>query len=144
MTLIAVLIYKNKVYIGHIGDSRVYRIRKNIIRQLTKDHSYVQALVDNGSITKEEAINHPQRNVLLRVVGCEKNEEPDIITKGFLKDDFILICTDGLTNMMDSFEIYDTVLKNKRNVKLACTKLVEESNARGGYDNISVILISND
>ena len=143
-TLIVVLIYRNKVYIGHIGDSRVYRIRKNIIRQLTKDHSYVQALVDNGSLTKEEAINHPQRNVLLKVVGCEKNEEPDIITKGFLKDDFILICTDGLTNMMDSYEIYDTILENKKDVKKACSKLVAESNARGGYDNISVILISND
>ena len=68
-TVITVIIYKNKVYIGHIGDSRVYRIRKNIIRQLTKDQSYVQALVDNGSITKEEAKNHPQRNVLLKSFG---------------------------------------------------------------------------
>ena len=143
-TLIVVIVYRNKICIGHIGDSRVYRIRKNIIRQLTKDHSYVQALVDNGTITKDEALDHPQRNVLLKVVGCEKNEEPDILTKGFLKDDYLLICTDGLTNMMDAREIYDLILENKSNVKLACQKLVKESNERGGYDNISVILISND
>ena len=143
-TMIAVLTYHNKVYIGHIGDSRVYRIRKNIIRQLTKDHSYVQALVDNGSITKEEAMEHPQRNVLLRVLGCEKNEGADIITKGFLKDDFILICTDGLTNMMDTKDIYDTIVRNKNNVKVACEKLIKEANELGGFDNVSAILISND
>lgn len=143
-TLITVIAYKNKIYIGHIGDSRVYRIRKNVIRQLTKDQSYVQALVDNGSITKEEAQNHPQKNVLLKVLGCEKNVEPDIITKGFLKEDIILICTDGLTNMVDTKEIYDMVIANKDDVKLACQKLVNEANENGGYDNISVVLISKD
>ena len=140
-TLITVIVYKNKVYIGHIGDSRVYRIRKNIIRQLTKDHSYVEALVQNGSITKEEARNHPQRNVLLRVLGCEKNVEPDIITKGFLKDDILLICTDGLTNMLETDEIYSMIIENKDNPENGCINLLDEANSRGGYDNISIILI---
>ena len=143
-TVITAITYKNKVYIGHIGDSRVYRLRKNIIRQLTKDQSYVQALVDNGSITKEEAENHPQKNVLLKVLGCEKDTEADIITKGFLKEDILLICTDGLTNMMDTREIYDMIMENKNDVKIASEKLVMEANKRGGYDNISVVLISND
>lgn len=142
-TLITIIAYKNKVYIGHIGDSRVYRIRKNIIRQLTKDHSYVEALVQNGSITKEEARNHPQRNVLLRVLGCEKNVEADIITKGFLKEDVLLVCSDGLTNMIDVDEIYDFVNENKENPEDGCKKMLEEANSRGGYDNISIILISN-
>ena len=142
-TLITIIAYKNKVYIGHIGDSRVYRIRKNIIRQLTKDHSYVEALVQNGSITKEEARNHPQRNVLLRVLGCEKNVEADIITKGFLKEDVLLVCSDGLTNMIDVDEIYDFVNENKGNPEDGCKKMLEEANSRGGYDNISIILISN-
>ena len=140
-TVITVITHKNKVYIGHIGDSRAYRIRKNIIRQLTKDQSYVQALVDNGSITKEEAINHPQRNVLLKVLGCERDVEPDIITKGFLKDDILLLCTDGLTNMVDTDVIYDMATEKKDNIKLACESLVDEANKNGGYDNISVILI---
>ena len=89
-------------------------------------------------------MNHPQRNVLLKVLGCEKNEEPDIITKGFLKDDIVLICSDGLSNMLDMYDLYDLVLQNRNNVKSACSKLVKEANERGGYDNISVILISND
>lgn len=141
-TLITAIAYKNKIFIGHIGDSRLYRIRKNIIRQLTKDQSYVQALVDNGSITKEEAQNHPQKNVLLKVLGCEKNVEPDIITKGFLKDDIILICTDGLTNMVNTEDIYNMIVSNKDDVKLICEKLVNEAIENGGYDNISVVLIS--
>ena len=65
-----VIIYNNKVFIGHVGDSRVYRVRKNIIRKLTQDHSYVEKLVRDGSITKEEAFNHPNKNMLLKAVGC--------------------------------------------------------------------------
>ena len=91
-TVILAITFGNRVYIGHIGDSRLYRIRKNIIRQLTTDHSYVQALLKEGTITKEQAYNHPQKNILLKVVGCEPYIEPDILVKGFLKDDVLLIC----------------------------------------------------
>ena len=86
--------------------------------------------------------NHPQKNVLLRVLGCEKNVEPDIITKGFLTDDVLLICSDGLTNMLETDEIYDIVIENKDDPENGCKKLLEEANSRGGYDNISIILIS--
>ena len=141
-TVITAIIYRNKVYLGHIGDSRAYRVRKNIIRQLTKDHSYVQALVENGSISKEEAQNHPQKNVLLKVLGCEKNVEPDVITKGFLHADVLLICTDGLPNMLDTDEIYNIVTDNKKDVEKGCELLIANANEQGGYDNISVILIS--
>lgn len=143
-TIVVVLIYKGKAYIGHIGDSRVYRFRKHVIRQLTKDHSYVQALVKEGTITKEEARNHPQKNVLLKVLGCEKNVEPDVITKGFIKDDILLICTDGLTNMLDEKDIYETIMKHRDYLKDACKALIDNANLLGGYDNISVVLISND
>ena len=135
---------KNKVYIGHVGDSRIYRMRKHIIRQLTKDHSYVQALVQNGTITKAEAENHPQKNMLLKVLGCEKTVEPDVMVKGFLKDDTLLLCSDGLTNMIRNDEIYDMVLENKMDLKSACDSLIIRAKKNGGYDNISVILISND
>ena len=123
---------------------KIYRIRKNIIRQLTKDHSYVQALLDEGSITKAEAQNHPQKNILLKVVGCEQEIEPDIIIKGFKKDDILLMCTDGLTNMVSVKEIYDLVVNEKDNLKNTCKKLINMANDNGGYDNISVILISKD
>lgn len=140
-TIIVAITFRNKVYIGHIGDSRLYRVRKNIIRQLTRDHSYVEALVQSGSITKEEAKVHPQKNVLLKVLGCEENVKPDIITKGFLKGDVLLICSDGLTNMLETDEIYDVILENINNPKLACQTLIERANSEGGYDNISVILV---
>lgn len=143
-TLIALYICKNKIFIGHIGDSRVYRIRKNIIRQLTKDHSFVQELVNSGTITKQEAKNHPRKNVLTKVIGYEENIQPDIITKGFLKDDVILMCSDGLTNMVDEKDIYEIIAKNTSDVCNMTKILVNEANQAGGLDNISVITISND
>lgn len=143
-TISVALIKKNKVYIGHVGDSRIYRIRKNIMRQLTKDHSYVQALVQNGTITKAEAENHPQKNMLLKVLGCESTVEADIMVKGFLEDDILLLCSDGLTNMIRANEIYDEVTLGKENLEATCKELISHSKKNGGYDNISVILVSND
>lgn len=143
-TLSVALIIKNKVYIGHVGDSRVYRIRKEFIRQLTKDHSYVQALVQNGTITKAEAANHPQKNVLLKVLGCEPEVEPDVLVKGFLKEDVLLMCSDGLTNMISVPDIFEEIKDGKNDLKKTCNNLISQSKKNGGYDNISVILVFND
>ncbi len=142
-TLIVVLIYRGRMYIGHVGDSRVYRIRQNVFRQITKDHSYVQALVKEGSITLEEAKMHPQKNVLLKAIGVEEKISPDIITKGFVKGDIILICSDGLTNMLDDKYIYEIIMKNVFDITVACNKLIEAANDNGGIDNVSAIIISN-
>ena len=111
-TLDACLIYNNKVFIGHVGDSRVYRIRKNFMRKLTSDHSYVEKLVKEGTITKEEAYNHPKKNMLMKALGCNSLVHPDLICKGFLKDDILLMCSDGFTNMLRDNEIYNILLKN--------------------------------
>ena len=143
-TVILAITFGNRVYIGHIGDSRLYRIRKNIIRQLTTDHSYVQALLKEGKITKEQAYNHPQKNILLKVVGCEPYIEPDILVKGFLKDDVLLMCTDGLTNMLTNEEIFNIITNEKNNLENACKHLIDAANEKGGNDNISVILVSKD
>ena len=99
-TIDVCLILGNKVYIGHVGDSRVYRKRKDFFRKLTTDHSYVQKLVSDGTITKEEAYNHPKKNMLIKALGCSNFVEPDEMVKGFLKDDILLMCSDGLTNML--------------------------------------------
>lgn len=139
-TLEVCLIYNNKAFIGHIGDSRIYRIRKNIIRKLTVDHSYVQELVNDGTITKEEAIHHPKKNMLMKALGCTPYVEPDITVKGFLKDDVVVICSDGLTNMVSEQEIYDAVIQDNINTSEI---LVEKANELGGYDNITVITIYN-
>lgn len=141
-TVLIVLLYRGRLYIGHIGDSRVYRLRKSVLRQLTKDHSYVQELVRQGTITIEEARNHPQKNVLLRALGCDRDIMPDVITKGFVKGDIILLCSDGLTNMVEDKEIYEIIMKNTSDLKVACKMLIDTANQNGGVDNVSAIIIS--
>ena len=139
-TLDICLIINNRAFIGHIGDSRVYRVRKNIIRKLTVDHSYVEKLLREGTITKEEAYNHPKKNMLMKALGCNSLVEPDVMCKGFLKDDILLMCSDGLTNMLKDNEIYDILLRNPVNPELV---LVNEANKKGGLDNITVIIVDN-
>jgi len=134
------LIYNNRAYIGHIGDSRIYRIRQGIMRKITLDHSYVQKLVKDGTITKEEAINHPKKNMLMKALGCEEFIEPDVMVKGFNPGDIILICSDGLTNMIAEAEIHNIINQDKEN---AVTKLIAKANELGGYDNITAIIITN-
>lgn len=137
-TLDVCLIYNNKIYIGHVGDSRVYRIRKEFIRKLTKDHSYVQKLVEDGTITKEEADYHPKKNMLTRALGCTPYVEPDVTMKVFLKDDIIVMTSDGLTNMIKEDEIYHIITEDPEK---AAEKLVQKANDLGGYDNITVVII---
>ena len=139
-TLEICLIHNNKVYIGHIGDSRIYRIRKEFTRKLTQDHSYVQKLVKDGTITQEEAVHHPQKNMLMKALGCNAFVEPDVMVKGFLKDDIIVIKSDGLTNMVKQEDIYEQV---KKDIEWAPKELVELANKNGGYDNITVVVIKN-
>ena len=137
-TLEICLIYNNKAFIGHVGDSRVYRIRKKIMQRLTTDHSYVQGLVKDGKITKEEAQTHPKKNMLVKAVGCNSLVEPDVMCKGFLKDDIILMCSDGLTNMLKDEEVYKILLENPENPVAA---LINSANREGGIDNITTIII---
>ena len=139
-TLEVCLIYNNRVHIGHIGDSRIYRIRQNIMRKITVDHSYVQKLVKDGTITKEEAINHPKKNMLMKALGCEENIEPDIMVKGFNENDILLMCSDGLTNMISEQEIYNIIAADIQN---AAKRLIKKAKELGGYDNITVIIIEN-
>lgn len=139
-TLEICLIYNNKVYIGHVGDSRIYRVRKQLIRKLTQDHSYVQKLVKDGKITKEEAEVHPKKNMLMKAIGCSAFVEPDVAVKGFLKDDILVMTSDGLTNMVEQEKIYTVV---NGNIEKAPAKLIELANDNGGVDNITVIVIKN-
>ncbi len=139
-TLEICLIYENRAYIGHIGDSRIYRIRKNIMRRITTDHSYVEELVKDGTITREEAFYHPKKNMLMKALGCANKIEPDIMVRGFLENDIMCMCSDGLTNMLTEEKIYNIIKEDPENSPI---KLVFEANQLGGYDNISVIIIDN-
>ena len=138
-TIEVVLACENRIYIGHIGDSRVYRIRKNIIRKLTVDDSYVQKLVKDGTITKEEARSHPKKNMLTKALGCTSFVEPIVTVKGFLKDDIIVITSDGLTNMVNDEEILKII---NEDIEKASEKLVEKANEAGGLDNITVVIVN--
>lgn len=137
-TLDVCFIYNNKIYIGHVGDSRIYRIRGEMIRKLTKDHSYVQQLVEDGKITREEATNHPKKNMLTKALGCTPYVEPDIRARNVEKGDIIIMCSDGLTNMVTEQEIFEAV---KENAEKAPEVLVQKANNAGGYDNITVVTI---
>lgn len=139
-TLEVCLIYNNRAYIGHVGDSRIYRIRNDFIRKLTQDHSYVQKLVQEGTITKEEAEHHAKKNILMKALGCNAYVEPDVMVKGFQKGDILIICSDGLTNMVNINDIYNIV---KDNFELATKELVDLANQNGGIDNITIITIKN-
>lgn len=139
-TLEVCLIYNNRAFIGHVGDSRIYRVRKEFMRKLTQDHSYVQKLVKDGTITQEEAIHHPQKNMLIKALGCNAFVEPDVMVKGFLKDDILIMTSDGLTNMVPQEEIFKVT---KKNIEHAPKELVQKANENGGYDNITVVIIKN-
>lgn len=139
-TLEVCLIYNNRAFIGHIGDSRIYRIRKEFMRKLTQDHSYVQKLVKEGSITQEQAAHHPQKNMLMKALGCNAFVEPDVMVKGFLKDDILIMCSDGLTNLVSQEQIFKSA---KNNIEQAPKELINIANENGGYDNITVIVIKN-
>lgn len=138
-TLDVCLIYNSKIYIGHVGDSRVYRIRKEFMRKITKDHSYVQTLIDDGTITKEEALYHPKKNMLTKAIGCDETVQPDIYVKTFLPGDILIMNTDGLTNMVPEDEIYRII---KENPKQAVQKLIDRANENGGLDNTTIIIIN--
>lgn len=138
-TLEVLLIYNNKVHIGHIGDSRIYRIRKGKMKKITTDHSYVEKLIQDGEITREEAYTHPKKNLLIKALGTDETVEPDLIYTSLDKNDVLVMCSDGLTNMLKENEILNIINNNED----ATGVLINEANNAGGLDNITVIIIDN-
>ena len=138
-TLEICLIYNNKVFIGHIGDSRVYRIRKEFMRKLTQDHSYVQKLVKDGTITQEQAAHHPQKNVITRALGSEKVVEADIYPISIGPGDTLLLCSDGLSNLVPEEEI-SAVLRDSDEPETACRDLLDLALSRKAPDNVTIVV----
>jgi len=139
-TIVVALIIGKNLYLGNVGDSRAYLINKDKICQLTKDHSLVQELLEDGKITAEQAINHPQKNIVTRIVGYYSNIKVDRFHCNIFGDDKILLCCDGLTDLVSDNKIKEIVM-NTDNPQEACENLVKSANDHGGNDNISVILI---
>jgi protein phosphatase len=140
-TFSGIIINRNKVAIAHIGDSRVYLMRAGEVKQITKDHTFVQRLVDTGRITPEEALTHPRRSVLMRVLGdVEDAPEIDIITHNTKPGDRWMLCSDGLCGVVPD-EVINRILSEKGSPTDACELLVYEALEHGGPDNVTVIVV---
>ncbi len=131
---------KDKIYVAHIGDSRVYKISQNgEIKKLTRDHSLVEFMLENGTITPEEAVNHPQRNIILQALGISDGMDPDIFQEEVSPHDVILLCSDGLTNMLDEQTVAQVAI-SEASPRAIAKKLVGLANDAGGRDNITVVI----
>lgn len=139
-TLVMCVASSKRVFCANIGDSRMYHISGDEMTQITLDHSLVQELISKGEITREEALLHPNRNVITRAVGTDKYVEPDFFECSAKKGDFIILMSDGMTNMVSEDDIY-YITKNTASPDEACKKLVTMANNAGGSDNITIVII---
>jgi serine/threonine protein phosphatase PrpC len=129
-----------EIVFGHVGDSRAYRLRGGELEQITTDHSMVAELVESGVLTPEEAERHPQRSAITRAVGTESAIEVDVFRVPAELGDLVLLCSDGLTDMLSEEEIAAVLVEAEGDPDAAADKLVAAANARGGEDNITVVL----
>lgn len=137
-TLVLLYMCGDIAYIVNVGDSRCYHIRDNKISQITKDHSIVQELFDKGKIELDDMRKHPNKNIITRAVGTDFNVKCDVFEISTKKDDGFILCSDGLSNMVDDNEILSIFLSSK-NTDECVNKLIEKANEAGGTDNITVI-----
>lgn len=139
-TMVAATICKDILYVANVGDSRLYVIN-NQIRQITRDHSLVEEMVRLGKLTQEEGRNHPDKNIITRAVGAEETVRVDCFEEKIGIRDVVLLCSDGLTNMVSDEQIQQ-IINTEKNLQKAAELLVETANRNGGRDNITVLLIS--
>lgn len=137
-TLVAATVIDHSLYFVNVGDSRLYLINQEI-RQLSRDHSLVEEMLRLGGINEEEAKHHPDKNIITRAIGAKENVEADFFEYHLKKGDVILMCTDGLCNMVDDEEIF-AIIKGARDIVEAGQSLIDRANANGGKDNIGVVL----
>lgn len=141
-TVVCALVRNGRAYICHAGDSRAYLFHTGRLHQLTHDHSYVQELVDCGTITPEEAEHHPQKNIITRALGVDYRLSPDCTSVVVLQGDMLLLCSDGLTNALPLPEI-EALLAKVPFYDLP-DRLIEAANAAGGQDNITALVLGVD
>lgn len=138
-TVVAATVLDDCLYVANVGDSRLY-ILDGTIHQITRDHSLVEEMVRAGQLNREEARNHPEKNVITRAVGVKNKIRIDFFDVGLYPGDKFLLCTDGLTNMVEDEDIYALVRK-EASLETAARRLVAAANRNGGKDNISVVLV---
>lgn len=147
-TLISALVCGNTAYIANVGDSRLYAVTDSEIKKVTRDHSFVQYLVDMGQLTPEEAAKSPHRNIITRAIGSDKTVETDTFTVTLSAGDirYILLCSDGLTNYVTAEEIYSVLMsggseENRTALEAKVTSLINLANKAGGGDNITALVV---
>ena len=140
-TVVAALVLGRRLALAHVGDSRIYRIRDRKLEQLSRDHSLVRDQVALGLITEDEAAVSPQRNVVTRALGMEPTVQVDVQEQEVREDDILLLCSDGLSDMVDDPVMREAVVQAGEDIDGACGALVELANARGGKDNITAVLV---
>lgn len=139
-TIVVLQFYNNSFSLAHIGDSRCYRLRSDKFEQITKDHSLLQELIDRGFYTPEEARKSMNKNLVTRALGIDPVVMPDIQEDIVLKNDLYLLCSDGLTDLVEDEDIYLTIKQFSANLEEAAKQLITKANQKGGKDNISVML----
>ncbi len=139
-TLVAAVICQEQIYLANVGDSRAYAFRGDQLLQITRDHSVVEELVANGTITREEARMHPQRNIITRAIGSDSETEADIFEYDYYPGDVLLLCSDGLSSMLTDEEIREIIAKYT-DAKTIVDALIAAANRQGGRDNITVVCI---
>ena len=138
-TAVAAFVKDGTAVIAHVGDSRIYLVNGEI-KQLTRDHSVVQSLIESGKITPEDAKVHPRKNVITRALGAEENVAVDSDCLNLSNGDTLLLCSDGLTNFLDDKDILKVFQNN--DISAVAERLVEEANENGGGDNITVVTVT--
>ncbi|MDR2532852.1 MAG: Stp1/IreP family PP2C-type Ser/Thr phosphatase [Oscillospiraceae bacterium] len=139
-TCVSAIADSERAYIVNVGDSRVYHVFGDSIQQITKDHSYINKLIEDGQITEDEGKNHPKRNCLTRAVGAESLLTPDYFEIELFEDSILMLCSDGLHSYGEDISIAEIIVNNP--INKVCDKLVEYALENGGRDNITVAVIS--
>jgi protein phosphatase len=140
-TLVVALWHDRRIAVGHIGDSRLYRLRGGVLEQVTRDHSVLQEQIDSGMITREQARHAQHKNLVTRAVGIDPQVEAEVHTYPAQLNDIYLLCSDGLPDMVADEDIQATLSSLGVNLPLAAQQLVQQANDHGGRDNVSVILV---
>jgi protein phosphatase len=139
-TFVAATIIDSNLYVANVGDSRLYVIRDGI-KQITEDHSLVEEMVKTGEIERKDVRFHPNKNIITRALGANSTVIPDYFEVELNSEDTVLLCSDGLTNMMDDREIMDIVRQYPDDLELTAKTLVVKANENGGKDNISIVIV---
>ncbi|MDE6853069.1 MAG: Stp1/IreP family PP2C-type Ser/Thr phosphatase [Lachnospiraceae bacterium] len=138
-TLVACTMQEDTLYVANIGDSRLYLLRDDDIIQITEDHSLVEEMVKQGNITESEARVHPQKNIITRAVGIDQSVQADFFEVEIYQNDIVMLCSDGLSNMVEDEDI-EYIVKHSKSLQDAGETLVARANENGGSDNITVVL----